>query len=164
MVLGSRIAKHFKAVFASSFMYDNNNAAYWPAQALNYTTKTQYLFRINKGSLDVFDHTKINEYVPQEKRPVPFSRMIFIGDGETDIPCFRLVKDQGGHAIAVYRPHSPKAKRRSKKLIEDGRTQFVAPADYREGRDLDRIVKAILDKIAADKYLTELMSQARGTS
>ncbi len=156
MVQGTRVAKHFKRVFASSFMYDNNNAASWPAMALNYTTKTQFLFRINKGSLDVFDHTKINEYVPQEERAVPFSRMVFIGDGETDIPCFRLVRDQGGHAIAVYRPHSRKTKKRSEKLIEDGRVQFVAPADYRDGRNLDRILKGIIDKIAADEYLKAL--------
>lgn len=153
MVLATKIARHFKAIFASSFMYDNNNAAYWPALALNYTTKTQYLFRINKGSLDVFDHTKINNFVPKGDRPIPFERMIFIGDGETDIPCFRLVNDQRGHAIAVYRPHSPKAKKRSRELIRDGRVSLTAPADYRDGRELDQMVKAIIDKVATDQHL-----------
>ncbi|MBS4050751.1 MAG: haloacid dehalogenase-like hydrolase [Methylomonas sp.] len=150
MVLGSPIARKFEAVFASSYMYEHNGVAQWPALALNYTTKTQYLFRINKGSLHVYDHSKINEYVPKDRRPIPFENMIFIGDGETDIPCFRLVKDQGGHAIAVYRPHSGKAKKLSEQLIKDGRVHFALPADYRDKRDLDKVVKAIIDKMAAD--------------
>ena len=131
----------------------------WPALALNYTTKTQYLFRINKGNLLVYDHTKINEYVPQSERSVPFQNMIFIGDGETDIPCFRLVKDQGGHSIAVYRPHSAKARSASKKLMRDGRIHFVVPADYAAGRPLERAVKAVIHKIAADTQLLRLSKQ-----
>lgn len=150
MVLGSPIAKKFKRVFASSFMYDHHGVAQWPALVLNYTTKTQYLFRINKGSLNVHDHSKINEYVPKHERPVPFEQMIFVGDGETDIPCFRLVKDQGGHAIAVYRPHSAKGKRQSNALTKAGRVNFVVPADYRNGKMLDQTVKSIIDKLAAD--------------
>lgn len=156
MVLGTPIARKFKAVFASSFMYDYHGVAQWPALNLNYTTKTQYLFRINKGSLGVFDHSVINEYVPMQERPVPFSQMVFIGDGETDIPCFRLVKDQGGHAVAVYRPHSAKAKKRSQQLIRDGRVHFVEPADYRDGKSLDKVVKAIIDKVATDSHLDAL--------
>lgn len=153
MVLGSPIAKKFKAVFASSFMYDHHGVAYWPALVLNYTTKTQYLFRINKGSLHVHDHSKINEYVPMNERPVPFEQMVFIGDGETDIPCFRLVKDQGGHAIAVYRPHSAKGKRQSAELTKAGRVNFVVPADYRKGRQLDQIIKSVIDKVGTDHKL-----------
>ena len=153
MVLGTPIAKKFTAVFASSFIYDHHGVAQWPALALNYTTKTQYLFRINKGSLHVYDHSKINEFVPKNERPIPFEQMVFIGDGETDIPCFRLVKDQGGHAIAVYRPHSTKAKTQTRRLTKAGRVDFVVPADYRDGRDLDKIVKAIIDKTASDHHL-----------
>ena len=96
MVQGSPIASQFARVFASAFAYDVHGVAYAPALALNYTTKTQYLFRINKGTLDVWDNRVINAYQPQAQRPVPFSRMIFLGDGETDVPCMRLVKDQGG--------------------------------------------------------------------
>ena len=84
MVLGSPIGEMFEAVFASSFQYDHNGVATWPALALNYTTKTQYLFRINKGSLSVFDNSKINKFVPQSERPVPFKNMVYIGDGDTD--------------------------------------------------------------------------------
>lgn len=150
MVQGTPIARHFKAIFASSFWYDHYGVAEWPALALNYTTKTQYLFRINKGSLNVYDHSRINEFVEKSKRPVPFENMIYIGDGETDIPCFRLVKDQGGHSIAVYRP---KKKSIAEKLIIDQRVNFIAPANYSDGGKIDRLVKAIIDKIATDNYL-----------
>lgn len=153
MIAGTKIAREFKAIFASSFWYEHNGIAHWPALALNYTTKTQYLFRINKGSLNVYDNSKINNFIPQSDRPVPFENMIFIGDGETDIPCFRLVKDQGGHSIAVYKPHSPKGKRKSKGLIADGRVNFAASANYEDGKNLDRIVKAIIDKLTFDQNL-----------
>ena len=97
-----RSIRKFTKVFASSFAYDANGAAKWPALAISYTTKTRYLFRINKGWLRVHDHGLINDFVPHEDRPMPFSNIVFIGDGETDIPCMRLVREQGGHSIAVY--------------------------------------------------------------
>lgn len=153
MIAGSPINKYFRRVYASSFIYDHHGVASWPAMALNYTTKTQYLFRINKGSLDVHDHSVINDFVPHEARPMPFKHMVFIGDGETDVPCFRLVKDQGGHSIAVYKPSTPKTKTKANKLLEEGRVNFVAPADYNQGKKIDQIVKAIVDKVAADKHL-----------
>jgi hypothetical protein len=127
--------------------------ATWPALALNYTTKTQYLFRINKDIHNVFEHDKINEYVRPEERPVPFSNMVFIGDGETDIPCFRLVKDLGGHSVAVFRPYSHKAKARSRKLLSDGRVNFIAPADYSKGKAIDRLIKAVMEKVAANEFV-----------
>lgn len=91
--------------------------------------------------------------MPPDERPVPFRNMVFIGDGETDIPCFRLVKELGGHSIAVFRPHTHKARSRSKKLMSDGRVNFIAPADYSERMPLDLIVKAIMEKVAATEYL-----------
>lgn len=102
MMEGSPISKHVKAIYASSFIYDQHDVAIWPANAVNYTTKTQYLFRINKGIESITDNVAINEFVAEEDRRIPFSRMLFIGDGSTDVPCMRLVKNQGGHAIAVY--------------------------------------------------------------
>lgn len=160
IILGTKIAKHFSAVFASSFWYDHHGVAKWPALALNYTTKTQYLFRINKDSLHVYDHSKINKYVPQNERPIPFQNMIFIGDGETDIPCFRLLKDQGGHPVAVYKPHTKGAKAKAQLLVNDGRVSYIAPADYGESRCLDRIVKAIIDKLSADAHLETLIADS----
>jgi len=156
MVAGTPIAKKFKAVFASSFCYDHHGVAIWPALALNYTTKTQYLFRINKGCLDVYEHEDLNKFMPDSERAVPFSHMIYIGDGSTDIPCFRLVKDRGGHSIAVYKPHTRGAKNKSLKLVKDGRVNFIAPADYQDGSVLDRVVKGLIDKVTADCYVQGL--------
>lgn len=160
MILGSKIGSKFRAVFASSFWYDHHGVAKWPALALNYTTKTQYLFRINKGSLDVHDHKIVNSYVPKDQRAVPFEQMIFIGDGETDIPCFRLVKDQGGNSIAVYQPKKAGAKLRTINLHNEGRINFAAPADFRDLSQIDRIVKAIIDSVAGTIYLRSLQPQS----
>jgi phosphoserine phosphatase len=155
MIAGTPIARKFKAIFASSFLYDENGVACWPALALNYTTKTQYLFRINKGNLQVSDHSRINKYIPQNERDVPFKNIVFIGDGVTDIPCFRLVKDQGGHSIAVYQKGKRGAKKDAEELIKTGgRVNFALPADYTDGSKLDRAVKAVVDKVAADDGLS----------
>jgi phosphoserine phosphatase len=153
MVEGTPIYKEFKKVYASGFMFDHNGVACWPALAVNYTTKTQYLFRINKGSLDVHDNTIINKYVPKDQRPVPFEHMIFVGDGETDIPCMRLVKDQGGHSIAVYNPGKHGAKKKAVDLIKEGRATLAATADYQEGGAIDLAVKAIIDKVEASSRI-----------
>jgi phosphoserine phosphatase len=150
MIEASRIGKKFKRIFASSFAYDANGVAKWPALAINYTTKTQYLFRINKGSLSIHDHGLINEFVADEERPIPFTNIVFIGDGQTDVPCMRLVRDQGGHSIAVYRPGSARQKASAKKLITDKRADFIAPADYSTGKRLDEIIRAIINKVAAN--------------
>ena len=158
MVLGTRIAKYLDDVYASSFVYDHHGVAKCPALALNYTTKTQYLFRINKGVKDVFDNAIINDYVLPEDRPIPFTNMVYVGDGQTDVPCFRLVKDQGGHSIAVYKPHTQGAKARSLKLLAEGRVNFTAPANYQEGSELDQTIKATMDKVAADDYLRRFVT------
>lgn len=149
MVEGTPIYKEFEKVYASGFMFDHNGVACWPALAVNYTTKTQYLFRINKGSLDVHDNSVINKFVPKAERPVPFENMIFIGDGETDIPCMRLVKEQGGHSIAVYNGSKRGARKHADQLVDDGRATLGAPADYQESGVIDLAVKAIIDKIEA---------------
>lgn len=156
MVEGTPIYKKFKKVYASGFMFDHNGVACWPALAINYTTKTQYLFRINKGSLDVHDNSVINKFVPKDQRPVPFENMIFVGDGETDIPCMRLVKDQGGHSIAVYNGSRRGAKMHADQLVKEGRATLSAAADFQSGTTIDRCVKAIIDKV-------EAASRVRGT-
>ncbi|MET0121567.1 MAG: HAD family hydrolase [Candidatus Thiodiazotropha sp. 6PLUC9] len=156
MVEGSPVAKKFERVFASAYAYDQNGVAYAPALAINYTTKTQYLFRINKGTLDAWDNSRINAYVRQEERPVPFERMLYLGDGETDVPCMRTVKDLGGHSMAVYKPKRNGAKALAGQLMEEGRVNFVAPADYRDGKTIDNQVKAVLERIAAEVQLDKL--------
>ena len=103
MILGTSIAKEFKRIFGCKYHYDKSTGyVKWPAVAINYTTKTQYIFRINKGVLNCYDDTKVNEYIEHRQRSVPFEHMIYLGDGDTDIPCMRLVKEQGGCSIAVF--------------------------------------------------------------
>lgn len=156
MIAGTSIAKEFTKIYASSFMYDQNGVAYWPALAINYTTKTQFLFRINKGYLDEWDNTGINDYLEKNQRPIPFERMIYIEDGYSDVPCMRLVKDQGGTAIAVYKPRAKGKREIAMQLLAEGRVDMFAPADYREGQTLDAITRGLIDKIAAEYRVLEL--------
>ena len=126
-----------------------NGVATWPALAVNYTTKTQYLFRINKGAFDLSDNSKVNQFVEKRDRPVPFENMVFIGDGSTDIPCFRLVKEQGGLSVAVFKPNTKGARNEANNYFKEGRVHCIAPANYTNGSKLDRIVKANISAIAA---------------
>lgn len=158
MIEGTSIAHEFKKIYACSFLYDVDGIAYWPAVAVNFTNKTQFIFKINKGIEEVFESKRINEFIEEEKRPVPFRRMIYIGDGTTDIPCMKLVKQQGGHSIAVYDPTDKEQRGPTEKLIRDNRVNFVCPADYSKGTDLDRVIHAVVDKIAADEAVRELSS------
>jgi len=153
MIVGTSIAKEFEKIYASGFMYDANNVAHWPAQAVNYTTKTQYLFRINKGALDLTERDKVNEYIPPENRAVPFTNMCFIGDGLTDIPCMRLVREYGGHAIAVYTEGQEKDKQKVLQLVNEKRANLAAVADYTEGSPIDIAIKAMIEKVAAQQII-----------
>ncbi len=155
MVEGTPIAKEFENIYACSFLYDAEGNAYWPSVAVDYTTKTQFLFKINKGIKEVSDNKKINEYVADEDRPIPFERMIYFGDGETDVPSMSVVKSQGGHAIAVY--GNPKKKATAMKLIKENRVDFMCKADYSEGGEIHSTVKRILDKIRADYDFRQLL-------
>ena len=151
MVEGSEIAAEFKKIYASGFMYDENGVAVWPALAINYTTKTQFLFRINKGTLEAYDNSIINAFVPKGERPVPFESMVYIGDGATDIPCFRLLKGEGGFSVAVYPRDDEAARRRVEALTEGGRVSLIAPADYSSGSPIDRAIAAFIDELAASR-------------
>lgn len=155
MVEGSKIAKHFTEIFASSFLYDESGAAVWPAIVLNYTSKTQYMFRINKGCLDITDTEGVNRHIDKSCRPMPFENMVYIGDGLTDIPCMAMLNKAGGHTLAVYKNG---CKERAVALNRDGRAHIVAPADYSENKTIDRFIKAIINKIAADNALKKLKS------
>lgn len=148
MISATSIKKYFTEIFASSFMYDNNGVACWPSMAVNYTTKTQFIFRINKGCLDITDDKIINKYVEMKDRPFPFERIIYIGDGSTDVPCMKLVKQQGGHSIAVYEPRT--RRKEAVSLKKEGRVDSVFPADFRKGRPLAEFVKLLISKIIAD--------------
>ena len=154
------IADEFTRIYACRYFYENG-VAVWPAQIVNYTTKTQYIFRINKQVLDENDDKDLNEYVDPKKRPLPFTRMVYIADGITDIPCMRLVKEYGGRSIAVYNSESARAEKTARKLIDDGRANYMAAADYREGSDMEVLMKKIIDHMKADAQLEELEGQYR---
>ena len=159
MIEGSEIAGEFKYVFASGFSYDANEVPAFAARSVNYTNKTQYLFRINKDILNNWDNEKINQYLPEEERPRPFSRMIYIGDGETDVPAMKMINHKGGYSIAVW-PSKGKTrmtqKEKSKKvtaekLVQDNRAQFVAEANYEDDGPVHRIVTMLVRRIV-DEY------------
>ena len=155
MIEGTAMAKAgaFEKIYASSFMFDERDVAIWPAQAINYTNKTQFLFRIEKGVLDVND-SGVNEYFAPENIRVPFRNIVYIGDSATDIPCMKLVNVNRGHSIGVY---SKDTLDKSKvfKMLEDNRIKYFAPADYTENSELDKLVKAIIVRTAANEVLEE---------
>ena len=156
IIEGTAIAHEFKNIYACSFLYNVDGIAYWPAVAVNYTNKTQFIFKINKGVESVFDTKDVNRFMEESKRPVPFSRMIYVGDGTTDIPCMRLVKNFGGHSIAVYNPKDESKRDEMATLILYNRVNHVCPADYSEGSEIDVAVKAVIDKCNADHNLSML--------
>jgi len=159
MIEGSSIGKEFEKIYACSFIYDQHYVAQWPAVAVNYTTKTQFLFRINKGVEDDNDNKTINAFIPDSERPIPFSRMIYIGDGATDIPCMKLVKEKGGTSIAVYPPKTQKKHKEAEKLITDQRVNYISNADYTASSRLDGIIKAVLDKIKSETRLQTFVTK-----
>lgn len=160
-IAGTSIAKHFRNIFASGFKYDEQGIAEWAALAVNYTNKTQYLFRINKGIDNSHDNTLINKQMPPEEKAVIFSRMIYIGDGETDVPAMKMLKYQGGSTIAVYCPDcigedgrkSPKEL--CQELVEQDRVDFIAPANYTDGSPLDQTIKLLLKRIKINHELAQ---------
>jgi Putative Phosphatase. len=141
IIEGSIIFEKFKEVFACEFLYDESGMACWAKNVVNYTTKTQFLFRINKGILDISKNDELNRYTPEEKRPIPFRNMIYIGDGMTDVPCMKLVKFSGGHSIAVYQDGT---KEKTDILLAENRVDFTAPADYSKGSELEMLVTKII--------------------
>ena len=153
MIEGTSIAKKgvFEKIYASSFYYNERGLAVWPAQVINYTSKTQFLFRIEKGTLDINDPA-VNDYFPPDQMRVPFRNIVYIGDSDTDIPCMKLVNTSGGHSIGVYNPDT-NDKTKVLKMIRDNRIRHFAPADYSENGELDQLVKEIIDKTAAYEVL-----------
>lgn len=156
MIEGTSVAQAgaFERIYASSFYYDEDGVATWPAQVVNYTNKTQFLFRIEKGVLDINDSAVNDSFSPEDIR-VPFRNMIYIGDSDTDIPCMKLVTTYGGHSIGVYNEET-NDKAKVYKMMRDGRIKYFAPADYSEGTELDALVKTIIDRTAANEALESI--------
>ncbi len=153
MIEGTSIARQgvFEKIYASSFYFNSKGVAKWPAQAVNYTNKTQFLFRIEKGVLDVND-PGVNEYFPPEKIRVPFRNIVYIGDSDTDIPCMKLVNTYGGHSIGVFNPEF-NDKEKVHQMLRERRIKYFAPADYTEGSPIETLVHSIIDKTAAYEVL-----------
>lgn len=143
---GTPIAKYFKKIYGCKFVYDEETKeAIWPAMAINYTQKTQYIFRISKGVLDETDEQKLNAETKDFARSIQYRNMIYIGDGLTDIPCMQLLKDKGGKSIALYQIHN---RDKVLPLVEEGRINYVCVADYSANSTLEGIVKLMMENMA----------------
>ena len=154
MIEGCEIYDCFERVFASSYVYNEKGCAVWPAVGINYTTKTQYLFRVNKGIDNCWDNEGINRWIPLGERPIPFTRMIYLGDGDTDIPTMKMMHHQGGYSVAVFDPKKwfqSSTQGKMGRLIAEDRVRFVAPADYTEGSQLAVTIGGILGRIAREE-------------
>ncbi len=145
IIQGTPIAKYFKKIYACKYMYNEAGEAIWPALAINYTMKTQYIYRISKGTLDVTDDYNLNREQDESLRRIAYNNMIYIGDGMTDIPCMKMVKQRGGKSIALYASGKSDA---VKPLVEDNRINYVCVADYSPNSTLEKIVKLMIENMA----------------
>ena len=149
---GSAIAGHFKEIYASEFYYDGSGWPVWPKLAVNFTAKTQFVYRINKGVLDVSDDRTLNASMPDDSKRVPFTNMIYLGDGLSDVPCMKMMRAYGGQAIAVYQDANRPG---VEQLLRQGRVDYIYPADYSEGAGLELTVKEIIRRMAVNHRLSE---------
>lgn len=153
MIEGTEVADKFKKIYASSFYYNDVGEAVWPAQVVNYTNKTQFLFRIEKGVLDVNDQ-EVNSFFEPNQYRVPFRNMVYIGDSDTDIPCMKLVNINGGHSIGVYNSET-KDKSKVFRMLDENRIKYYAPANYEKGSILEQLVQKIIDRTISNEVLEE---------
>lgn len=149
IIEGTSICNNFKSIFACEFLYNENGNAVWAKTDVNYTNKTQFVYRINKGILDVANDIDLNRSMPDDSKRVPFCNMIYIGDGLSDVPCMKMMKAYGGYSIAVYQELDSKVE----ELLKRGRTDYIYPADYREGTGLDITIQNLIRKIAIGEVL-----------
>ena len=159
IIEGSPIAKEFRHIYAGTFIYDENGEAAWPGIAVDHTAKTQFLFKISKGITSQHDSKKVNASIADDKKRIPFSHMIYFGDGETDIPCMKIVSMFGGNPIAVFDPQSAKKRAVAVKLKRQGRVNFITPATYTKDSRTFKIVSSIIDKVKADEQLRNLSAE-----
>ncbi|MEG1594525.1 MAG: HAD family hydrolase [Oscillibacter sp.] len=152
IIEGSAISGEFKEIYASEFYYNAAGAPVWPKLAVNFTAKTQFVYRINKGVLDVSNDRDLNASMPDDSKRVPFTNMIYVGDGLSDVPCMKMMRAYGGQAIAVFQESNRPG---VEDLLAKGRVDFIFPADYREGLALDQTVKDILRRMSIGDRLGE---------
>lgn len=157
IIEGTSIAKYFKRIYACEFLYKDGQA-YWPKMAVNYTNKTQFVYRINKGVLDINNNVDLNNSRPDNEKRVFFSNMIYLGDGLTDVPCMKLVKQSGGHSIAIYHPGEAD---KAAPLLKHERVDWMFEADYSEGSELDKTMKALLQNLSYYNQLKGINEQQK---
>ena len=155
IIEGSPIASEFKHIFAGSYIYNEEGEAVWPGIAVDYTAKTQFLFKIQKGIFSSRDAQKVNESMADESKRIPFTNMIYFGDGETDVPSMKVISMFGGNTIAVFDPAKPHKRAAAQKLQRQGRANFITPAVYYRDSRTFRLTCAIIDKIKAEYDLKE---------
>ncbi|MBP3501187.1 MAG: haloacid dehalogenase-like hydrolase [Oscillospiraceae bacterium] len=159
IIEGSGISHEFKMVYASEFYYDETGTPVWPKLDVNFTAKTQFVYRINKGVLAVSNDKDLNASMPDDSKRIPFTNMIYVGDGLSDVPCMKMMRAYGGQAIAVYQAGNRLG---VEELLSRGRVDFIFPADYREGTALDSTVKNIIRKMAiTDALVAENTEQLK---
>ena len=156
IIEGSSISGEFKEIYASEFYYDEAGKPVWPKLTVNFTAKTQFVYRINKGVLDVSDDKTLNDSMPDDSKRVPFTNMVYMGDGLSDVPCMKMMRAYGGQAIAVYQDSNRVG---VEDLLAKGRVDFIFKADYSEGTALDLTVKNIIRKMAISDQLWEENAQ-----
>ncbi len=152
IIEGTTIAQYFKRIYACEFLYRDGQAI-WPKTSVNYTNKTQFVYRINKGILDISNDKDLNRSLPDSERRVKFPNMVYIGDGLTDVPCMKLVKQGGGHSIAIYHREQ---KESAIPLLKHDRVDWMFEADYRKGSGLDKAMKMLIENLANENKLIDL--------
>ena len=152
IIEGSGISHEFKEIYACEFLYNEDGLAYWPKLDVNFTNKTQFVYRINKGVLDIANDKDLNASMPDDSKRIPFTNMIYVGDGLSDVPCMKMMRAYGGQAVAVYQDGNRPG---VEDLLAKGRVDFIFPADYSEGTMLDTTMKNIIRKMAITDLLAE---------
>ena len=153
IIKGTSIAKKFKKVYACTYAYDEKGKVLWPSRVVNYTMKTQYIFRINKGVMVETNDEDLNSSTSEAEKYIPLENMVYFGDGSTDVPSMKVVQQNGGTTIAVFGDDSKK--NRAEKLYTDKRATFFVKADYSKGSRIEKIVEGIIDSLEARSRLDD---------
>ena len=123
---------------------------------VTFTEKTRFLFEINKGIRPEEAKTQphlVNQNVPDDERRVPMNRMIYVGDGQTDIPCFSLIKTSGGVIFGVYKRGAESARQAFQQFLTTDRVTILHSPDYREDGDLGAMIRAAGVAMASQVHL-----------